>query len=129
MRNVLGVMLVFTLVLGVASAYAGEATQMWRCEMEDDTGESQVLKGAADWLAAAKTMKGGENMEATVFFPVAVNDNQDTDVWFVVTAPTFEEWGRFWDGYAGSAAEKVDNANMDFIACPDSALWESIPVK
>jgi hypothetical protein len=129
MKNVLRVMFVFVLVLGAASAYAGEATQMWRCEMEDDTTEAQVMKSAKDWLAAAKTMKGGENLQATVLFPVAVNDAQDTDLFFVITAPTFEEWGKFWDGYMGSAAEKVDNANDEFVACPDSAVWESIQVK
>ena len=128
MKNALRLLFVCILIIGVAPAFAGEATQMWKCEMDDDATEAQVMKGAEDWLAAAKTMKGGENLKATVYFPIAVNDTLETDVWFVVEAPTFEEWGRFWDGYAGSAAEKIDNANQEFVICPDSALWESIKV-
>ena len=61
-------------------------------------------------------------------FPVAVNSNGEHDLIFVVKAPTFKEWGMFWDGYKGSAVAKLDKANRDFIVAPNSALWESIKV-
>jgi len=45
---------------------------------------------------------------------------------YVVTAPSFAEWGAFMDSYEGSAAAKVDNKFAEIADCPDSALWESI---
>jgi hypothetical protein len=122
-------MTVAVMMIAVAPAFAGgKATQMWKCELHDDATEDQVMKGAQKWLAAARTMKGGKNLEAYVFFPVAVNFTDDSDLIFVVVAPTFEEWGEFWDGYKGSPAAKVDKANEEFVIAPDSGLWESLRV-
>jgi hypothetical protein len=128
MNTMVRLMLVFILVLIAAPSYAAEATQMWKCGMEDDASETQVLARAKEWLKAARTMKGGEQLEAKVYFPVAVNAIGDADLWFVVTAPSFEEWGKFWDNYAGSPAAELDNTGK-LVVCPDSALWESIPIK
>ncbi|MGB3564951.1 MAG: hypothetical protein WBH75_03860 [Thermoanaerobaculia bacterium] len=129
MNTILRLMLVAMLIIVATPAFSAEATQMWTCELDDDATEAQVIKGAQDWLAAAKTMKGGENLEAYVFFPVAVNATGETDAMFIVVAPTFKEWGEFWDGYSGSPAAKVDKANEEFAVCPDSVVWESIKVK
>ena len=130
MNRILIAMLVAVMMIAVSPAFAGnKATQMWRCELDDDATEEQVMEGAQKWLAAAKTMKGGENLEAHVFFPVAVNATGETDLMFIVVAPTFKEWGEFWDGYSGSPAAKVDQANEEFVICPDSVVWESIKVK
>ena len=102
---------------------------MWRCELDDDATEAQVMKGAQEWLAAAKTMKGGQNLEAYVNFPIAVNATGEMDLVFTLVAPSFSEWGEFWDGYGDSPAEEVDEKNDEFVICPDSALWESSKVK
>ena len=107
----------------------GEAVQMWKCELDDDATEEQMLKGAQEWLAAAKTMKGGKNLKAYVNFPIAVNFADESDLVFTLVAPSFAEWGEFWDGYGDSPAAKVDEANEEFVICPDSALWESFKVK
>ena len=128
MKTMIRLMLVFIMMLIAAPAYASEATQMWKCGLEEGVTEAKVLAHAKEWLKAARTMKGGEKLEATVFFPVAVNAIGDADLWFVLTAPSFEEWGKFWDGYEGSPAAELDNAG-ELISCPDSALWESIPIK
>jgi len=118
------------MMIVVAPAFAGgRATQMWRCELDDDATEEQVIKSAQKWLAAAKKTKGGENLDAYVYFPVAVNNNGDSDMIFVVSAPSFKEWGEFWDGYADSPAAKLDGENQDMISPTDSGLWESIKVK
>ena len=116
-------------MIASASAFAGEAVQMWKCELDDDATEAQVKAGAAAWLKAAKAMKGGENLEAHVYFPVAVNDTAENDTVFVVIAPSFEEGGRFWDGYEGSAAAAQDKKNEEFAVCPDSAVWEGFQVE
>ena len=113
----------------VAPLGAGKAVQIWRCELVDDGTEEQVMKGAQDWLAAARTMKGGENLNLYVNFPVAVNATGQIDLLLVLAAPSFEEWGEFWDGYGDSPAAKVEEASEEFVVCPDSVLWESFEVK
>ena len=128
MNTIVRLILVFMLMIVAAPAYAAEATQMWKCEMDDEVTEEQVIANAGEWLKAARTIKGGERLEAYVYFPVAVNAIGETDVWFVVTAPSFEEWGKFWDNYSGSLADEVDKRN-DKVVWPDSALWESIKIK
>ena len=42
MKILLRLMLVFMLMFVAAPAYAGEAMQIWRCEMDDDTSEDEV---------------------------------------------------------------------------------------
>lgn len=116
-------------MLGAAPAVSATATHMWKCEMNDDVSEAEVVEIAKKWLKAAKGMKGGGKLEAYVYFPVAVNDTGESDFFFVVVAPSFEEWGKFWDGYGGSAAAQVDTGTSDKTACPDSAVWESIKVE
>jgi hypothetical protein len=112
-----------------APAAAGKATQMWRCELDDDATEDQVVEAAEKWLAAAKTMNGGKDLEAFVYFPIAVNDSGQSDMFFVVRAPSFKAWGMFWDGFKDSPAAKLDKGNRDFIVPTDSGLWESIKVE
>ena len=128
MKTIVGLMLVFLLMIVATPAYAAEATQMWKCEVDGDISEEEVTANAGEWLKAARTMKGGERLEAHVYFPVAVNAIGDADVWFVVTAPSFEEWGKFWDRYPDSPAAEVDKRN-EKVVCPDSALWESVKIK
>jgi len=70
MKTIVRLMLVFMLMIvpmlmiGAAPAYAGEAMQMWRCEMSDDTSEEEVIAMAQAFLKAAKTMPGGEYQQA-----------------------------------------------------------------
>ena len=108
---------------------AHKARQMWRCELDDDATEEQVQEGAEEWLAAARTMKGGKNLEAYVYHPVVVNATGQVDLIFVLTAPTFEEWGEFWDGYPDSPAAIVEEKTNEFLVCPDSVLWEASKVE
>jgi hypothetical protein len=128
MKTILGLVLISMLAIVAAPAHSAAAVQMWRCEMEDGTHEADVIAAASKWLNAAKTMKGGEKLEASVHFPVAVNNAGALDFLFVLVAPSFEDWGKFWDGYEGSPAAAIDKKN-DKTACPNSAVWESVKVK
>jgi hypothetical protein len=121
--------LAMVMMVAVAPVFASDAVQMWACEMDDDATEEQVQAMAAEWLEAAKKVKGGENFEAFVLFPIAVNATNEMDVMFVVTAPSFEEWGRFWDNYEGSKAAELETNHEEAVVCPDSVLWESFEVK
>lgn len=109
-----------------APAFAGTAVHMWSCEMEDDTTEEAVEAHAAEWLAAARKLDGGENLEAYILFPVAVNATGEMDLMFVVTAPSFAEWGKFWDAYPESEAAHSEETG---VLCPDSVLWESTKIE
>jgi len=135
MNNLVRLMLVCMLILGsmlmikAAPAYAAEAMQMWKCELMDDTTEEEVISMAQEWVKAAKTMAGGKGLEANVYFPVAVNVTGKVDVLFIIHAPSFVEWGKFWDNYSGSPANEVEERNREKIICPDSALWESVKIK
>jgi hypothetical protein len=128
MKILVKLVLISMLLIFAAPAYSAVAVQMWKCEIDDDASEQDIKTQAAKWLKAAKTMKGGERLEAYVYFPVAANNMGDTDIIFTVVAPSFEEWGKFWDGYAGSPADELDAQN-DMVVCPDSAVWESVKIK
>ena len=115
-------------MIGTA-AFAGEAVQMWACELDDDATEDQVKAMAAEWLKEAKKLEGGANLEGYVLFPVAVNATVEMDVMFVVKAPSFAEWGTFWDNYPGSDAAALEGEHNEYVVCPDSVLWESVDIK
>jgi len=97
---------------------------MWKCEIDDAVNEDQVEAHAATWLAAAKKLPGGENLEAYVLFPVAVNATGEMDAMFVIVAPSFADWGKFWDAYGDSDAADIEEDAQEMIVCPDSVVWE-----
>jgi hypothetical protein len=129
MKALLGLTLVAVLLIGAAPAYSGEAVQMWKCEMDDDATEAQIQAGSAKWLEAVKKQPGGEQFEAYVLFPVAVNATGQMDLMFVVVAPSFQDWGKFWDAYGGSPAAALERENESLVICPDSVVWESFKVE
>lgn len=114
------------MLLSAGPAFSGQAMQMWNCGLEDGVTEEDVERSASNWLKAARKLDGGKNLEAMVLFPVAVNATGETDLIFMVTAPSFAEWGRFWDVYPSSnVAGNEDNGTF----CPESVLWEAMKVK
>lgn len=119
---------IFGLVMMLATGpvFAGKAMQMWNCGMDDGASEEAIEEHASAWLKAAKAVNGGENIEAHVLFPVAVNATGETDFVFVVTMPTFEDWGKFWDAYPSSEAAAQEEGHT---FCPDSVVWEAVKVK
>ncbi len=114
------------MLLTAGPAFSGQAMQMWNCGLEDGVSEADVEKTAAEWLKAVRQLDGGKNLEAMLLFPVAVNSTGETDLIFMVTAPTFAEWGRFWDAYPSSDAAAGENDGM---FCPDSVIWEAIKIE
>jgi len=125
MQTMIKLAIISILMLIAAPAWSGSAVMVYTCEQDDDASEADVNAAAAAWLAAAKGMKGGENLEVSVLFPMAATMGE-SDFLFVVSAPTFAEWGAFMDGYEGSAAADSDKKYADVADCPDSALWESV---
>jgi len=115
-----------------APAYSAsdlQAIQIFHCNFNDDATPAKVMVVASAWLKAAKGMKGGKNMDAYIRFPVAEGTGGDGDFRFVITTPSFEEWGAFTDAYEGSAASKVDENFNNLADCPDSTLWEGLKIQ
>ena len=65
------VSVVMSVMMAVAApAFASQATQIFACEQDDDTGEDDLRAQAKAWLKAARQMKGGAGLEAYLYFPV-----------------------------------------------------------
>jgi hypothetical protein len=127
MKLFLSLLLGTMMMVVAAPAYAAQAVQMFACEVDDELTESQLEEQASKWLAAAKSVKGGENLKAFLHHPVAAKmDNGD--MVFVIVAPSIAEWGMFWDNFKNSAPDNLDKANTG-VACPDSFLFEAVEVK
>jgi hypothetical protein len=125
MKTGLQLVLISMMMIFATPAWSGSAVAVYTCEQNETASEADVMAAANAWLEAAKGMKGGENLEVRVMFPMAVTMGE-SDFLFVVLAPTFGEWGTFMDGYEGSAAADADKKYADVADCPDSALWESM---
>ena len=121
-------MMIVALLAFAAPAYSGSAMQIFLCTQDDETTDEQVDEIAAAWLKAAKGMKGGENLQGYLRFPIAADIGQH-DFVFVLIAPSFAEWGAFTDAYEGSPAEDVDDKFDEVADCTKSTMWESFPVK
>jgi hypothetical protein len=122
-------MMVSMLLAFAAPALAGgQAMEIYKCNQDDDTSDEQVDEIASAWLKAARSMKGGENLQGYLRFPVAA-DVGENDFTFVLIAPSFAEWGTFTDGYEGSPAEEIDDKFDELADCTQSTLWESHQVK
>ncbi len=129
MNTIMRLMFVSMLMILAAPAYSAQAVHMFACEQDDDATEEQLEAAASKWLKAARTMKGGEQLEAYIYYPLAVRMVGAGDLVFVIVAPSIEQWGVFWDGYKDSPAEQVDNESRELVVCPDSGLWELVKVK
>ena len=127
MKTFIRLMIISMLMLVASPAYA-EAIQIFNCEYEGDATEDDVFEMAGKWLAAAKTLKGGENLQIVVRFPVAASVD-DIDFKFVLVTPTFAEWGEFTDNYEASKLKEIDDELFKVADCNDASMWEGEIVK
>ena len=123
MNTIVRLMLVFMLMIVAAPAYAAEVVQIYDCEQDEDATDEDIKALAAEWLKAAKKMKGGERLEVYIRHPI-VGQMGEKDFTFVLRVPSLEEWGVFTSGYEGSALEIIDDKLDELCDCPGSTLWE-----
>ena len=128
MKIILSSIVVAILAMGATPAFADEAWQAFDCQLVGEHTEDEVLDAAEKWLAAARIMQGGEQMELRVLIPHATGSGE-TDFLFVLYAPSFAAWGTFWDNYEGSEAHKIDEESEAITVCPSSRLFESVKVE
>jgi hypothetical protein len=119
----------FLIIAAPAYSISGsQVLQIFVCEfVGDNASEDKVLELATAWLKAAKQMEGGANMGLVIRFPIAEGDGVKGDFTWVISTPTFAEWGAFTDAYEGSAVSKVDDQLFDNLAdCGQSTIWEGM---
>ncbi len=124
MKKLLSIAIISILMMVAGSAWAGTgAVAVYTCAQNDGASEDEVDTAAKAWLAAAKKVKGGEGLEVVIMYPLAATMG-DSDLLFLVKAPSITAWGTFMDNYEGNALAKEDKAFGDVVECADSALWE-----
>ena len=128
MKKIMRLMLIPILLILAAPASADPVSMFLRCGQDDEASRKDLETVASKWLKAAKGMKGGENLQVYLHFPI-VAQMGEMDFAFVLMAPSIMEWGVFMDGYPGSEASKVDKEWDELATCPDSALWKTVKVE
>ena len=123
----IAIVALLTMVAGPIWAGTG-AVAVYTCSQNDGASEDDVDTAAEAWLAAAKKVKGGEGLEVVIMYPLAAAMG-DSDLLFLVKAPSITAWGTFMDNYEGNALAKEDKAFGDVVECADSALWEWAVIK
>jgi hypothetical protein len=132
MKNAIKSVLVSMFVIIAAPAYSEtgmQAIQIFQCEFADDATADQVLEVTSAWLKAAKKSTGGKNIGVGIRFPIAEGSDADGDFRFVITAPSFAEWGEFTDAYEGSEVAAVDQRLYELADCGNSTMWEGMMIK
>ena len=124
MKALITIAIVSLLMMVAGPAWAGTgAVAVYTCSQGDDASEDDVDAAAEAWLAAAKKVKGGEQLEVVIMYPLAATMGE-SDFMFLVKAPSITAWGTFMDNYEGDALAKEDKQFADVASCADSALWE-----
>jgi hypothetical protein len=129
MKSLIRSMIVSMFIFFAAPAWSsGAAVHMFHCVSEDEATDDALEAVASDWLAAAKKMKGGENVQIHLYFPIAVGAGEH-DFSFMIIAPDFAQMGAFMDAYEGSPLEEIDDRFDKLADCPISDMWEAIVFK
>jgi hypothetical protein len=128
MKVFIQLMIVSMMMIMAAPAWSDSALHVLTCEQDQETTDEQVEAISVEWLKAAKTIKGGENLELYLNFPVAAKVGA-VDFAMILVAPSFAEWGAFMDNYPGSAAEGIDDKYEDDLDCGNGTLWESVTIE
>jgi hypothetical protein len=128
MKVLIQLLIVSMMLILAAPAWADAALHTILCEQGDDLTDEKLEAMSAEWLKAARTIKGGENLELYLNFPVAAKVGE-VDVALIIITPSFAEWGAFMDNYPGSAAEAVDAKHEGGLDCGNGTLWESLKIE
>lgn len=116
------------MILIAAPASADSLVHMWHCQLNDDQTVAELEAVSADWLKAARGMKGGEEIEVYLEFPIAA-DAGDGQFSFVMIIADAKTWGIFMNDYDGSPAAEADEAWSEVAACSGSSVWASVEIE
>ena len=119
---------VSVMFLFTAPAYADSIVQLWSCKLNDGkTGDDLVAVSSA-WLKAAKSMEGGDAIEAYLEFPIAA-ETEDGEFTFVMVVADTKTWGVFNNDYLDSPAGEAEEAWGEVATCSVSSLWASVEIE
>ena len=128
-RAAIAVMLASAVAALSAPAAANEFEHVWSCELNPGKTLDDARAVARTWLAAAKSMKNGEELQAIIRYPIVVSESENRFD-FVVRASSLAAWGAFYDTYDdGSPVADADAKFADVAGCSGSTMWESIGVE
>lgn len=127
MKTLIRLMIISMLMVVAGPAYS-EAIQIFNCQLEDEATNDDAFDMAEKWLKAAKTIKGGKNLQAFIRFPVAASVD-DIDFKFVIATPDFADWGAFTDAYEVSPIAEIDDEFEKIAICSEASLWEGEEIK
>ncbi len=119
---------------GALAAFAGPAAanefdQVWSCELKPGRTLDDARAVARTWLAAVRSMKHGERLQASIRYPIIVSESENRFD-FVVRAPSLAAWGAFYDTYDdGTPVADADLKFAEVASCSGSTMWESIAVQ
>ena len=103
--------------------------QLRQCKLHDGKTGADLMKASSAWLAAHKSLKGGNELKAYHNIPLAANAG-DGDFNFVMILPDVETWGVYMGGHEeGSDATETDNTWGEVASCKGSNLWNSVEVE
>lgn len=127
MKTLIRLMMISILMV-VASPAHSEAIQIFNCQLEGDATNEDLMEMAKKWLDAAKTIKGGENLQVFIRHPVSAAVDH-IDFKFVIATPDFAAWGAFTDAYESSTIADIDDEFEKIAICSESTLWEGGEIK
>ena len=90
MKLFIRMMIASILLIMAAPAWSGEVLHALQCEQDEEVSDEKVEAITAEWLKAAKTIKGGENLRVRMNFPVAAKMGE-VDVVVLIVAPSFAD--------------------------------------
>lgn len=112
-----------------APVAANEFDHVWSCELKPGKSLDEARAVARTWLAAARSMKHGENLQALIRYPIIVSESENRFD-FVVRAPSLAAWGAFYDTYDDDTpVADADLKFADVASCSGSTMWELIGVQ
>jgi len=112
----------------VMPVHAASALQVWECTLKEGKTPQDAEAVSIAWLKAAQGLKGGDQMDVYLTYPVAAEAGGGRFN-FVMVVPSFADWGEFENGYEGSAAAKADDDFADIATCSGSSLWASVKME
>jgi hypothetical protein len=127
-KRLIASLTVSVMFLFTVPAYADSIVQLWSCKLNDDKTWADLTAVSSAWLKAAKSMEGGDDLEAYLEFPIAA-DAGDGDFTFVMVVADTKTWGVFNDDYPDSPAGQADEAWGEVASCSSSSLWASVEIE
>lgn len=110
-------------------AAANDFEHVWSCELQPGKTLDDARAVARTWLAAARSMKHGERLQASIRYPIIVGESENRFD-FVVRAPSLAVWGAFYDTYDdGTPVADADLKFAEVASCSGSTMWESIGIQ